>query len=167
MSTRILALLTTAAAALALAGGITAANASPAAPPPEPSAGAPAPAPAAPAPAAPAPDASPSASPSSTESPEKEDAGKEDAALEDCRDADCEIEIKDGQEIKLDDGLGAESIKVEVKGTRVTFTVRNKHSRAVTSMEAQGPGTTANFNGLTLRPHRGEDGKLMLELSHV
>ena len=49
----------------------------------------------------------------------------------------------------------------------MTFTVRNQHSRAVTSMETHGHNATANFNGLTLRPHRTEDGKLMLELSHA
>ncbi|WP_165958762.1 hypothetical protein [Actinomadura sp. KC345] len=171
MSTRILALLATAASALALAGGITAANAAPAAPPPAPEPSALAPAESPPAAASPSSPASTPASPSGTAAPGKEPAAqdedvKADAALEECRDADCKIEIKDGQTITLDKGHGAESIGVELKGTRVTFTVRNGKSRAVTSMPTDGHHTTANFNGLTLHPHRGADGKLMLEISH-
>ncbi|MGP4021701.1 hypothetical protein [Actinomadura sp. 3N407] len=156
MSTRILALLTTTAATLTLAGGITAALA---APPPSPPTSDAVPSPAASPSTAPA--ASPPASPSATPSP-----GKDDAALEECRDADCEIEITDGQEIVLDEKYGMKPIKVDVDGTLVTFTIRTANSEAKTTVYANGPNTSANFNGLTLRPHMTKDGKVMLTVSH-
>ncbi|MFG2089275.1 hypothetical protein [Spirillospora sp. NPDC048824] len=142
MSTRILTLLTTAAATLTLAGGITAALA---APPPAPSDAAP----------------SPSASPSATASP-----GKDDAALEECLDADCKVEITDGQEITLDGKYGVKPIKVKVNGTRVTFAIRTHTSQAITTVDADRSNTSTSFNGITLRPRMTKDGKVMLTVSH-
>lgn len=155
MSTRILAPLTAAAVALALTGGIAAANAALPPPPPD-GMGPPSVSPS----ASLSPSASPS--PSGTASP-----GKEEAALAECLDADCEVEIKDGQEIALDEKYGVEPVKVKVNGEQVTFVVRTHNSQAITTVDAGRPGTSATFNGLTLRPHMTEDGKLMLDVSHT
>ncbi|WP_165966302.1 hypothetical protein [Actinomadura sp. 7K534] len=174
MSTRMFTMLT-AAAALAVAGGITTAGVALAAPPPEPALPG---SPAAPS-AAPAQSAADAAANSAAEaaadaaangaapsvSP-KAASGKEAASPAECRDADCYIEIRDGMEIPLNGEHGVRKLKIKVEGTKVTFIARTKTAKAVAVTDASIPFSYTHINGLTLRPSVAEDGRLMLTISH-
>lgn len=159
MSRKIPALVTAAAAALTVAAGVTAANASVPAPPPS---GTSTP------PAVPSPSASTTQSASASESsPAPESSGAASSPLDECRDANCTVEIADGQQIVLDEKFGMAPIQVAVRGTRVTFATATGNSHAIASVDASQPYTSASFNGITLRPHMTEDGRMMLTVSHA
>jgi len=169
MSTRKLNLFVTA-AALALAGGVTAAGASLAAPPPAADGTAP------PAgqptetstdmpslPDAPTP-------PTSVSLPSPSAPVRDEAAADDpreCRDAECVIALKDDQVILIDKKYGVESIRVTVEGDNVTFAVRAKTSKSVATVDASVPYSSAYINGVKLRPYKTASGRLMLEISRA
>ncbi|GGV27348.1 hypothetical protein GCM10010182_57920 [Actinomadura cremea] len=178
MSTRNLGLLTTTAvAALALGGFAGTALASAA---PEPPGAGPAPAaadaPPQPAAAMPAMPEMPAAAPAGPEKPAakpekpaakpEKPAAKDGTNLKACADGECEVVLRDGDEIKLDEKFGMEPIRVERKGTRVTFTLKGSGSMVTTAVDSRRPGATLYWNGLTLRPRIGEDGELVVKLSH-
>ncbi|MFD0905496.1 hypothetical protein [Actinomadura sediminis] len=93
-------------------------------------------------------------------------AAKDGTDLEACADGACEVVLEDGQEIKLDDRFGIDPIGVEIKGTRVTFTLKNTDSTMITSVDARNPDASVHWNDLTLRPRMTEDGKLVVNVSH-
>ncbi|GAA0560927.1 hypothetical protein GCM10009546_23860 [Actinomadura livida] len=171
----------TAAAALAVAGGVTAAGVALAAPPPEPalsgSPAAPSAAPAQSAADAAADSAAQSAAQSAAEAAAAANAAapsvspkatsrKEAASPAECRDADCYIEIKDGMEIPLDGKHGVRRLRIKVEGTEVTFIARTGTAKAVAVTDASIPFSYTHINGITLRPTVAEDGRLMLTISH-
>ncbi|TDC68794.1 hypothetical protein E1200_10590 [Actinomadura sp. GC306] len=157
MSRRKLTLLT-AAVTLAVAGGATGAGASLAAPPP---------------PVPPTVPGAPSVAPFPTSvadvqqaaSPRPAVGAKADSPA-DCRTADCEIEIRDGMEIPLAGEHGVRLLKIDVNDTRVTFVVRTRTGKAVTTLDARNADSVAFINGITLRPYIAGDGDLMLAISH-
>ncbi|MEU5995270.1 hypothetical protein ABZ806_40365 [Spirillospora sp. NPDC047418] len=162
MSTRILGLLTTtAAASLALTGGIAAATAYAAAPPPEPAVSDPVPDAAPPA-DPPADAAEPAASPSPSAKDDKD--GKE---LTECADADCEVKVRDGQTIKLDEKYGLDPVHIKIEGSRVTFSIRGQRTNMVSTLDAgQSANASATYNGITFRPRMAKDGTMTLQVSH-
>ncbi|HEY8479710.1 MAG TPA: hypothetical protein VIL71_07760 [Spirillospora sp.] len=83
----------------------------------------------------------------------------------DCRDANCEIEVEDGDTITLDEKNGVEAVRVDVDRDRVTFTIRSGDSYAVTTMDATSRHGVTSYNGIEFRPHRTEDGRIMLTIS--
>ncbi|MEU8346577.1 hypothetical protein AB0C74_33195 [Spirillospora sp. NPDC048832] len=184
MSTRILGLLTTtAAASVALTAGIAAAAAA-AAPPP-------APEPVAPAVAQPhapdrptAPDA-PSAPdrPSAAEAPsqaappeaESEPSAKDtsdaaDAAsgkvLKECADADCEVKVRDGQVIKFDKKFNMAPVRIGIVRDQISFTSRGKGTTMVSTMNASRSHSSVGYNGITFSPRMNRDGSITLRVSH-
>ncbi|MBT2210643.1 hypothetical protein [Actinomadura sp. NEAU-AAG7] len=168
MSARVLVLLTTTAAALALTGCGSDTHLASAAPTPggHPVVDAPA--------AQPDPD-SPEAGPAKPKTKPKGNPkaaaaeAKDGTDLGACLDATCEVEVSDGQEIPLDGRHGADSIAVKVRGDQVTFTMRNKGSKATTTQWLIGSnavGGTSVFNGIRLTPRKGPDGKVIVDISH-
>ncbi len=154
MSTRFLALFTTAAVSVTSPPAAAAATASLAAPPPsdpDPVAAAP--------PASPSPSATPTASPSPS--------AKDDKELKECADADCEVTVQDGQTIKLDKKYGLDPIHIKIDDSRVTFTIRGANTKMISQVDAsQMSNTSATYNGITFRPRMTKDGKMTLKISH-
>ncbi|TDE16980.1 hypothetical protein [Actinomadura sp. 6K520] len=157
MSRRKLTLLGTA-TALVVAGGVTAASVSLAAPAPPPGRPGDVAVPSVAPPSA-ADAAAPSVSPRAA-------SGKEADSPAECRDADCEIEIRDGMEIPLNGKRGVRQLKIKIDGTQVTITARTENGRAVAVTDASNHTSVTHINGLKLRPHVAGDGRLMLSISH-
>ncbi|NDU77522.1 hypothetical protein GWI34_33610 [Actinomadura sp. DSM 109109] len=86
--------------------------------------------------------------------------------LKACEDARCQVEIKDGQTIRFDRRLQLDPLHIKIDGNRVTFSSKGRHGVMVTSMNANGPHANANYNGLTLRPHRAKNGAMILDIAH-
>lgn len=163
MSTRVIALLTTAAAAAALV--LTGCNGVP-----DLTTGAPSPSgtPAGVAPPAAMPPGSPE-NPNSgpSASPVPENATEKDGNdPESCKDADCEVTVADGQKITLDKKYGLDPIEVRIEGTRVTFIMEGRHSHMSASLNAARPNAGATFDRVTLRPRIAKDGTVILRVSH-
>ena len=167
MSIRVLGLLTTTAAvSLTLTAGIAAASASMTAPSAPSdrlvSDQAPIEAPP-PAPADDTPPANAAASPAAADAADDAD----DAALKECADAECEVKVRNGQTIKLDEKYGVDPIHLKIDGTRVTFTIRSENSKMTSTVDAGwGTGTSATYNNITLSPRMNKDGSMTLKVSH-
>ncbi|WP_141581023.1 hypothetical protein [Actinomadura sp. WMMA1423] len=86
--------------------------------------------------------------------------------LKACEDAKCQVEIRDGQTITFDRRFGISALQVGIDGSRVTFTARGRIGRTTATLDTSSPITSATFNGVTLRPHRAENGAVILDISN-
>ncbi|QFG21770.1 hypothetical protein [Actinomadura sp. WMMB 499] len=93
-------------------------------------------------------------------------AAKDGRNLEACADGRCEVVVRDGDTIKLDDKFGVKPIRIEMRGEQVTFSRKDGSSKLTTSATAGYPGGTIHWNGLTMRIHKSAEGELILKLSH-
>jgi len=91
---------------------------------------------------------------------------KDGTDLKACEDAECQVEVKDGQTITFDPKLGMDPLHIKIEGSRVTFSSRGRHGVMITSIDAASPRSNANYDGLTLRPHRAKNGAMILDISH-
>ncbi|OLT23759.1 hypothetical protein BJF79_45790 [Actinomadura sp. CNU-125] len=82
-----------------------------------------------------------------------------------CADGECDVVVRDGDEIRLDERFKLEPIRVDVHGSRVTFRLESNNAHMVTSVDAS-QHATVHWKGLTLKPRMTEDGKIALALSH-
>lgn len=162
MSARILGLLTTTAATLALTAGM--AGPSLAAPPPADPASDKAPQVAPPASSV----TSKSSVSSAASEPSASSSAKDGTDLAACMDATCEVQVRDGQKIPLDRKYGLKPVEVDIRGDRATFTMEdNRNSKMKTSMDVSGPNSSATYNGITFRPRMTKDGNMIVNVSHA
>lgn len=86
--------------------------------------------------------------------------------LKSCADGKCEVVVRDGDVIKLDDRFRMGPIGVEVEGNYVTLTRRDDGTRATITV-APGMGSAYIYwDGLSMRPRMTEDGEVVLKLRH-
>ncbi|MFD0685404.1 hypothetical protein [Actinomadura fibrosa] len=84
-----------------------------------------------------------------------------------CYTGNCEVEVHDGDVIRLDESYRIPPIRVGVHGTRVTFTSRGAHTLMVTTMDAESPGATAMFRNLRMRVRPAkEEGAVILTMAY-
>ena len=91
---------------------------------------------------------------------------KDGTDLKACEDAECQVEVKDGQTITLDPKYGMAPMHIKIEGNQLTFTARGRHGTMTASLNTDGP-SSGTYNGITLRPHRGKDGNVILDISHA
>ncbi|MEU8120923.1 hypothetical protein AB0C21_19620 [Spirillospora sp. NPDC049024] len=98
--------------------------------------------------------------------PEPKSEAEDGTDLEACEDAQCQVEVKDGQTITFDKKYGMAPLHIKIEGRRLTFTARGRQGTLTASLDTDGP-SSGTYNGITLRPHRGKDGSVILDISHA